>query len=80
MYRLVTKYTLVGFRQETDSVNNTHHLALKPVPNAPHDFETEQAAIEWALSNRDDMRHHPEFVVLPVHHMVLTWRPDEPII
>jgi hypothetical protein len=77
MYRIVTKYTIVGFRNETDPVNHTHHMALKPVAGAPHDFETEQAAFDWALGNHEDMRHHREFVVLPVHHMVLTWQPDD---
>jgi hypothetical protein len=73
MYRLVTKYTLLGLRPD----NETHTLVLKLIPNVPHDFETEQDATDWALSNHDDMRHHPEFVVIPVHHMVLTWRPDD---
>ncbi|UOQ99799.1 hypothetical protein MUN81_09945 [Hymenobacter sp. 5317J-9] len=77
MYRIVTKYTLVGFRDETDPVNHTHHMALKPLPGVPHDFDTEQAALDWALNNHEDMRRYREFVVLPVHHMVLTWRPEE---
>ena len=72
MYKIVTRYTLVGFRNETDPVNHTHHMILKPVPDAPHDFYSEQAAFEWALANHDDMRHYSEFVVLPVHHMVLS--------
>lgn len=72
MYKLVTRYTLVGFRNETDPVTHTHHMALKPIPGVPHDFASEQAAFEWALGNHDDMRHYPEFVVLPVHRMVLS--------
>lgn len=72
MYKIVTRYILVGFRNETDPVSHAHHMALKPVPGAPHDFAAEQAAFEWALSNHDEMRHYHEFVVLPVHRMVLT--------
>ena len=71
MYKIITKYTLLGLRHENDTANHTQSMVLKPVPDAPHDFETEQAAFDWALGNHDDMRHHREFVVLPVHHMVL---------
>ncbi len=73
MYRLVTKYTLLGFRPDPE----THSMLLKSIPGVPSDFETEQAAFDWALNNHEDMRHYPEFVVLPVHHAVLTWRPDD---
>lgn len=79
MYRLVTKYRIFGLRHEHDTTNHTNHMVLKPVSAAPQEFETEQTATDWALANHDDMLHHPDFVVMPVHHMVLTWRPeDEP--
>jgi hypothetical protein len=71
MYKIVTKYALLGLRHEHDAANHTHNQMLKPIPGAPHDFDTEQAAFDWALGNHDDMRHRLEFVVLPVHHMVL---------
>ncbi len=72
MYRLVTKYTLLGLRPDSETVGHMHNLMLRPIAGTPHDFDTEQAAIDWALGNHDDMRHHREFVVLPVHHMVLS--------
>ena len=71
MYRLVTKYFLLGLRHEGDSLAHPH-MALTPILNAPREFQTEQEAFDWALNNHDDMRHHRDFVVLPVHHMVLT--------
>ena len=71
MYKIITKYTLLGLRHENDPTTHTHSMVLKPVSDAPHDFESEQAALDWALGNHDDLRHHREFVVLPVHHMVL---------
>ena len=71
MYKIVTKYTLLGLRNENDPITHTHSMVLKPVPDAPYNFESEQAALDWALGNHDDLRHHREFVVLPVHHMVL---------
>ncbi|GAB2716734.1 hypothetical protein GCM10011495_33520 [Hymenobacter frigidus] len=72
MYKIITKYTLLGLRHENDLASHTHNMVLKPVPEAPDSFATEQAAFDWALGNHDDLRHHPEFVVLPVHHMVLS--------
>ena len=77
MYKIATKYSLLGLRHENDAVTHTQHLALKPIPGVPQAFDSEQAAFDWALGNHDDMRHYPEFVVLPVHHMVLTWRPED---
>ncbi len=71
MYKLVTKYVLLGMRNEVDQLSHPH-LALVPIPNAPQGFQTEQQAHDWALNNHDDMRHHRDFVVLPVHHMVLS--------
>jgi hypothetical protein len=71
MYKIVTKYALLGFRPENDSLGQAQ-MILKPIVGTPHDFETEEDAHDWALNNHDDMRHHREFVVLPVHHMVLT--------
>jgi hypothetical protein len=73
MYRLATKYTLLGLRHDHD----TNSMMLKPIPGVPQDFHSEIAATDWALSNHNEMRHHPEFVVIPVHHMVLTWRPED---
>jgi hypothetical protein len=72
MYKIVTKYALLGLRDEADSTTHTHHMMLRPIIGAPNHFDTEEAAYEWALGNHDDMRHHKEFVVLPVHHMVLS--------
>ena len=71
MYKIVTKYTLLGLRNENDPVTQSHSMVLKPVQDAPNNFESEQAALDWALGNHDDLHHHLEFVVLPVHHMVL---------
>jgi len=71
MYKIVTRYTLLGLRPETDPAHHTLGMVLRPVPGVPHDFPTEQAAFDWALGNHDDLRHHREFVVLPVHHMML---------
>ena len=72
MYELVTKYALLGVRPEAEPSGHLLHLALRPVPGAPHDFASEEAARQWALNNHDEMRHHREFVVLPVHHLVLS--------
>lgn len=77
MYRIVTKYKLLGLRNEHDADHQHQHMMLRPIAQATEDFETEQAAFDWALANHDDLRHHPEFVVMPVHHMVLTWQPDD---
>ncbi|GAA3960042.1 hypothetical protein [Hymenobacter antarcticus] len=77
MYRIVTKYSLLGLRNETDPVHQSNYMVLKPISGVPHEFETEQAAFDWALNNHEDIRHYPEFVVLPVHRAVLTWRPDD---
>ena len=71
MYKIITKYFLLGLRHENDLAGHAHGMLLKPIAGVPHDFETEQAAFDWALSNHDEMRHHREFVVLPVHHTVL---------
>ena len=77
MYRLVTKYRILGLRHEHDAANHINQMVLKPVSAAPQEFETEKAATDWAIANHDDMLHHPSFVVMPVHHMVLTWRPED---
>lgn len=71
MYKIVTKYTLLGLRRETDHSNHVE-LALRPIPGVPAEFNSEQAALDWALSNHDDFRHYPEFIVQAVRHMVLT--------
>ena len=77
MYRLVTKYRILGLRHEHDTTHHINQMVIKPIDAVPQDFETEQAATDWALANHDDLLHHPEFVVMPVHHMVLTWQPDD---
>ncbi|GAB3578453.1 hypothetical protein [Hymenobacter daeguensis] len=77
MYRIVTKYKLLGLRNEHEAAHQHNHMVLRPIAGVPEAFDTEQAAFDWALGNHDDLRHHPEFVVMPVHHMVLTWRPED---
>lgn len=70
MYQLVTQYALHGLRRESDALGHAH-LMLMPIAGAPHAFETEQQARDWAVENHEELRHHREFVVLPVHHLVL---------
>ncbi|HEX8329738.1 MAG TPA: hypothetical protein VF629_19535 [Hymenobacter sp.] len=71
MYQLVTQYALFGLRLESDPVSHTPHQMLRPVAGAPPAFDTEADALAWARHNHDELRHHPRFVVLPVHHLVL---------
>lgn len=70
MYKLVTKYILVGLRRENDLEGHAH-LMMTPIVGAPHDFDTEEQAHDWAVNNHDELRHHREFIVQPVHHLVL---------
>lgn len=71
MHQLVTHFALFGLRLENDPVSHAPHQLLRPIAGAPPAFDTEAAALEWARRNHDELRHHPQFVVLPVHRLVM---------
>jgi|GEM_PF-3507406 len=72
--RLLTKYRIFKLSHEPATGHDTHATAwsFRPlVGEEEHEFDTEQQAHEWIADNPEIMIRCREFVIVPVHHLVL---------